>query len=84
MQESLLRRIRKGLKDEARGLDYVDRAAKRLPVEQRAKYISEQLGQQPDEESRNSMIRELIQKGIASKTVLKELLQLQQLQDLQN
>ena len=84
MQESLLRRIRKGLKDEARGLDYVDRAAKRLPVEQRAKYISDQLSQQPDEESRNSMIRELIQKGIASKTVLKELLQLQQLQELQN
>ena len=77
MQESLLRRIQAGLKDEARGLTYVDRAAKRLPVEQRAQYIAGQLNQQPDEESKRKLIRELIGKGIATKSVLKELLQLQ-------
>ena len=77
MQESILRRVQTGLKDEARGLTYVDRAAKRLPVEQRAKYIFGQLNQQPDEESKRKLIRELIGKGIATKSVLKELLQLQ-------
>ena len=77
MQESLLRRIQKGLKDEARGLTYVDRAAKRLPVEQRAQYIFGQLQEQPDDLARRKLIRELIEKGVATKSVLKELLQLQ-------
>jgi hypothetical protein len=77
MQESLLRRIQKGLKDEARGLTYVDRAAKRLPVEQRAQYIFNQLKEQPDDVTRRKLIRELIDKGVATKSVLKQLLQLQ-------
>ncbi len=77
MQESLLRRIQRGLKDEARGLTYVDRAAKRLPVEQRAQYIFNQLKEQPDDVTRRKLIRELIDKGVATKSVLKQLLQLQ-------
>jgi hypothetical protein len=48
-----------------------------LPVEQRAQYIFGQLQEQPDDLARRKLIRELIGKGIATKSVLKELLQLQ-------
>ena len=77
MQESILRRIKRDIQGELKGLDTFDQRAKRLPVKQRAMYIHSEIERLPTNKERQALIKEFFQKGIATPNVIKELLQLQ-------